>query len=719
MGRDPKYDILFEPIQIGPKTARNRFYQTPHATGMGTQYPAQQAYNRGIRAEGGWGVVNTEYCSIHPESDDTPWIGARLWDEGDVRNLAAMCDKVHEHGSLAGVELHFGGANYSGYEGRLAARGVSQIPSKAFWMRSCSAMDKEEIRELQGFYVAAAKRAVSAGFDLVIVYGAEASPIPLQFLMPYFNRRTDEYGGSFENRARFYKETIELVREAVGDDCGIVVRFSVDNLRDDDLGIRVEEDGTRFVEHVDHLVDLWDLQVGGPTLSEWLVAVGASSFRQENWQRDWIAQVRPHTTKPIVGVGRFTNPDTMVAALRSGQLDMIGGARPSIADPFLPAKIEDGRIADIRECIGCNICGGRVNQGGAPVVCTQNATFLEEYRRGWHPEKFSRASNSDNDVLVIGAGPAGMECAVVLGKRGMRRVHLVDAESELGGNMRWITKLPGRGEWSRVVNYRKIQIDQLPNVEFIPGKRLDAEDVAEYGAEIVIVATGSYWDGDGTNVSSRLPIDGANPQAGNVFTPEQIMAEEQDVPGPRVVIFDSDGYFMAAGLGEKLAREGHAVTIVSPFHDMFPYLSFTGEAGHFRGTLESLGVTLIAGHVLTEIHLDGVALGGSDGRTASITSVEAECVVLVTQRQSDDQLYRELKRNREALAREGVVGVYRIGDCVAPRLITDCVFDGHRLAREIDSSDPAVPLPYIREHRIMGASDEYYDAILGNGPAIA
>ena len=685
---------------------------------MGTQYPGGQAYNRGIRAEGGWGVVNTEYCSVHPESDDSPWIGARLWDEGDVRNLALMCERVHEHGSLAGVELHFGGANYSGYESRVTARGVSQIPSQTFWFRSCSEMDKEEIRELQGFYVEAAKRAVSAGFDLVIVYGAEASPIPLQFLMPYFNRRTDEYGGSFENRARFYKETIELVREAVGDQCGIVARFSVDNLRDDDLGIRVGEDGVRFVAHVDHLVDLWDLQVGGPVLSEWLVAVGASSFREENWQRQWIAQVRSHTTKPIVGVGRFTNPDTMVAALRSGQLDMIGAARPSIADPFLPSKIADGRLADIRECIGCNVCGSRINQGGARVVCTQNATFLEEYRRGWHPETFTPAANRDSDVLVIGAGPAGMECAVVLGKRGMRRVHLVDVGSEMGGAMRWITTLPGRGEWARVVNYRQIQINKLRNVDFIPGKRLEAADVAEYGADIVIVATGSHWVRDGVNVSSRLPITGATRQPQNVFTPDDLMAEDLELPGPRVVVFDSDGYFMAAGIAEKLVRGREAVvTIVTPFPEMFPFLTLTGEAGHVNVTLESLGVKLITGHEVTEIDSGGVRLRASGSRATSIGEVEADAIVLVTHRRSNDALYRDLKEQRQALAGEGVVGIYRIGDCVAPRLIADCIFDGHRLAREIDSSDPAVPLPYIREHRIIGAVDEDYDALLGSSAA--
>ena len=280
---------------------------------------------------------------------------------------------------------------------------------------------------------------------------AESIPITQQFLMPYFNRRTDEYGGSFENRARFAREVLERVREAVGDDCAVGCRFSVDTLSEDGLGTEVGEDGIRFIEHVDHLVDLWDVQTGPPSLLDTTESAASSRVHPQNHQKPWIEQIRPHTDKPIVGIGRFTDPDVMVAAIHSGQLDIIGAARPSIADPFLPSKIEEGRLDEIRECIGCNICLSRFRIGGMRLVCTQNPTAGEEYRRGWHPERFTRASNGDNDVLVVGAGPAGMECAIVLAKRGMRRVHLVDAADELGGIMRWVPRLPGFGEWARVV----------------------------------------------------------------------------------------------------------------------------------------------------------------------------------------------------------------------------------------------------------------------------
>jgi dimethylamine/trimethylamine dehydrogenase len=699
--RDPKYDVLFEPVRIGSKVMRNRFYQTPHCSGFGSDYAGTQAEFRGIKAEGGWAVVNTEYCSIHPESDDAPFIQAKLWDESDVRNLGMMVQRAHEHDSLAGVELNYFGPNHTGHELRHPARGVSQIPSARFVMHSCYEMDRDDIRELQGFYVAAAERARDAGFDLILVYGAETVPITQQFLMPYFNRRTDEYGGSFENRARFTREVLELIRDAIGDDCALGVRFSIDTLSEDGLGIEVREDGVRFIEHVDHLVDLWDVQVGPPSLLDTTDSVSASRVRPENWQKPWVEQIRPYTDKPIVGVGRFTNPDTMVAAIRSGQLDIIGAARPSIADPFLPKKIEEGRLDEIRECIGCNICIGRFKQGGARLVCTQNPTAGEEFRRGWHPERFTRARNSDNDVLVVGAGPAGMECAIVLAKRGMRRVHLVDAADDLGGTMRWISRLPGLGEWGRVIDYRRIQIQKCKNLEFIPGTRLDATDVAEYGAEIVVVATGSRWATDGLNGWTRDVVTGADASLPHCLTPEQIMVDGRRPPGDHVLVYDCEGYFMGASLAEKLARDGQRVTLVTPHASIGPYMAFTTEAIYMHKTLGRLGVEMITERVLRRIDPGAVA-GGPLSDPARTTVWDADSVVLITQRNSNDAIYRDLRSAPDRLEREGITGVYRIGDCIEPRLIAECIFDGHRLGREIDSENPATPRTATRENLVLG-----------------
>jgi dimethylamine/trimethylamine dehydrogenase len=697
MGRDPRHDILFEPVRIGPKTLRNRFFQVPHCTGFGTDKPGTQGRFRATKAEGGWAAVCTEICAVHPESDRAPQPIARLWDEDDVRNLALLCEEAHEYGSLAGVELWHSGPHVEGTVSREPPGAPSQIPSDAFPLTYPREMTKPEISEVQGFYVAAAEKARSAGFDLVYVYGAHGY-LPLMFLSPFYNKRTDEYGGSLENRARFWLETLELVRDAVGDEMGIVARIAV--AARSAAGVELEE-GLEFVRLADHLVDLWDVNVS--SVAEGWNDMTPSRFFGEGSELPETRRVREATRKPIVGVGRLTNPDTMADIVRSGAWDVIGAARPSIADPFLPKKIEEGRYDDIRECIGCNVCLARA-LGVIHIACTQNATAGEEYRRGWHPERFDTAANADRDVLVIGAGAAGMECAIVLGKRGMRRVHLVDAAPDVGGYAALVAELPGLGEWARVVNWRRIQLAKLRNVEVITGVELDASAARGYGAEIVVCATGAHWASDGVNHYTHAPIPGAT-DSPRVATPEGVINGEVEV-GERALVYDCEGYFMGVGMAELLATRGAAVRLVTPLVAVAPYLDRTLEGRPVRERLDVLAVEQLADTELVRIEGQESVLR----RYAREFPVPADMVVLVTQRCSNDALLRELRSDVGALEREGVEAVYAIGDCVAPRFIADCVFDGHRLAREIDSPNPARPLPYLRERGLASAVEPAHAA---------
>ncbi len=712
MSRDPRHDILFEPVQIGPKQLRNRFYQAPHCTSYGSDVPGAQAYLRAMKAEGGWAAVNTEFCSVHPSSDSLPLVSARLWDDADIERLSLTADLAHEHDALAGVELWYGGCVVGNLESRLPARSVSQMTDESLYSQSCYELDKAGIREIQGWYADAALRAVRAGFDIVNVHGAECGAITQHFLMAKFNRRTDEYGGEIDNRARFWVETIERVREAVGDEIALTARLCVDTLNDSPLGIRAAEEAHRFIELADPFVDFWDLQAGGWVAAEWAGDdVVASRFAGEFSHRDHIAEARAATSKPVAAVGRFTNPDTMAEAVRSGVIDIIAAARPSIADPFLPQKIEEGRYDEIRECIGCNVCASRFPQA-APIICTQNATLGEEFRRGWHPERFEPAKNADRDVLVVGAGPAGMECAMVLGKRGMRRVHLVDENAEIGGCMRHISAYPHLGEWGRLVNYRQVQLDKLDNVELVLNTRLDVEDVLTYGAEIVVIATGARWRDDGMNGPTQAPIPGA--EAANVYTPEQVSGGAE-IAGERVVVYDTDGYFTAVAMAEMLMAAGKQVTMITPFPNLGPSLFLTGEAFKINRQLRAAGVEIIPSHVVLEI--DGNRLSGVHAFSPDPVEWSADSVVLVTQREPCDQLYRDLRAEEERFESEEIEAVYRIGDCVAPRLIADCVFDGHRLAREIDSEDPSLPLPYLREVASRPSKLPDLAAVGATGPA--
>jgi len=688
-GREKRHDILFESVKIGPKTLSNRFYAVPHSAGLGSEKPRSQAEFRGMKAEGGWAAVCTEYAPVSPDSDESPSISARLWDPDDARNLSLMCDRVHEHGALAGIELtHLGGYAWR-HESRWPAIAPSQFPAEFDPLVTPKEMEKSDIARVREDWVVAASRARDVGFDIVYVYGG--CDLPTQFLSPFYNHRSDEYGGSFRNRARFWLETLETVRGAVGEDCAIAVRFSLDAFLAG--GVSVEE-ALEFVSLADHLVDLWDLNMESMTGAK---DSGPSRFFTEGYQLADTGRIREATTKPIVGVARLTDPDTMATIVRSGTWDLIGGARPSIADPFLPAKIREGRYDDLRECIGCNICIMKA-ETGHHIGCTQNPTAGEEYRRGWHPERFQTAKNAARTALVVGAGPAGMECSMVLGKRGFSAVHLVEGSRRLGGHMDWCSQLPGLAEWRRLIDWRATQLEQSRNVAVVKGVRLDADAVRDYGGEIVVIATGSHWAGDGVTAFSHDPMPGADVDAPHVLTPEQLMIEGKRPPGPRVLVYDTEGYVVGSGIAERLANEGFAVQLVTPFDQVATVHDQTIEGMLVRERLHAAGVAFRRRLTLQSIHPGGVDAFEEFGEHVQL---EADGVVLVTRRVSEDSLYKELAADPDALRSAGIVALYRVGDCVAPRLTADAIFDGHRLGREIDTPDPSVPLLHRRERELV------------------
>jgi dimethylamine/trimethylamine dehydrogenase len=704
--RPAKHDVLFEPIRLGPKVLKNRFMQTPQCNGAGSDHrPAMQAGHRSVKAEGGWGAVCTEACSIAPETDVTGYSGqiARLWDEGDIQNLSAMCDAAHDHGALAGVELFYS-YRVPSMETRAAPWAASSFPTTTTPNVYGRYMSIDDIKRVQGLYVAAALRAVEAGFDYLFVYGAHME-LPGAFLSRLRNTRTDEYGGSFENRARFWRETIEQVREAAGDQLAIGVRMAIDTIEGSE-GTETNEDGVRFVEHVDHLVDFWDLTIG---TQDWGDNAGPSRFFETNHQAPFAAPVKAgrHTNKPVVGVGRFTDPDVMVEAIESGLYDIIGAARPSIADPFLPRKIEEGRLEDIRECIGCNECVARWEAGG-PIACTQNATAGEEFRRGWHPERFTPAANREKSVLVVGAGPAGLECAVVLGKRRMSAVHLIDSGDEVGGCLNWITKLGhsdgqpnlhlgqarGLGEWRRVVNYRQIQLDKLKNVEVHTRTQLSPDEVFEYGADLVVIATGCEYVTDGLNGVTFKPIPGADTTTDWQLTPKEVALGK--TIGRRVLVYESERHYMGATVAQQLAGAGHDVTLVTDAVEFGGYMKYTLERDFILRDLTRMRVSLRSATTVEAIEPGTVHLANVWDPSLKDT-LEVDSIVLSTQRRPTDQLYQALIADPARMHENEIEGVWVIGDAAAPRSLPDVVFDGHRLGREIDSPDPAVALPFLRE----------------------
>ncbi len=717
MARDPKHDVLFESIKIGPKQTRNRFWQTSHCAGPGSERPGAQAHLRGMKAEGGWGVVFTEYCSIHPEADEYPYTSARIWDQGDVVNLGYLCEVAHRHGSLAGIQLWYSGGNAPSLESREFGRSPSQWLSPIFASRCVYGyeMDESDIESVITMYVEAGKRAEQAGFDLLEVSAGDDT-LPIQFLEPRFNRRTDKYGGSFENRSRFFIELLHALKRNLGDRCGITTRFEMDTLHGPE-GVEAHEDSARLLElfRKEGVVDLVALKIGD--YAEWGEDAGVSRYRKSGWMTPFIKQGKEILGPgiPVVGNGRLTSPDDMVALIRAGVLDIIGAARPSIADPFLPTKISEGRLEDIRECIGCNICVSKFQQGGQ-IMCTQNATVNEEYRRGWHPEKFTKTSKPCS-VLVVGGGPAGMECARVLGERGYT-VHLREAERELGGHWKSVATLPRLSEWGRVITYRQTQLGKLKkNVDVHLGVgRMSADEVLRYGADRVVLATGSHWAADGRSATAG-PIPGADDTLAHVLTPMQVIGGKP-VPGRRVMILDGDAHFMGIALAELMANQGKEVTYVCDAADVAEYGVFTMESFNNKRMLFEKGIRIYCSHWVDRIEAGKVRmsyaykfgpdlLGPTSGKVPRKDNggefdLDVDAVILVTSRSSDSALWRELKGRKAEWPANEIQDVFRTGDCKAPAQLTQAIWDAHRLAREFDSPHPAYPLPWIRERQLWG-----------------
>jgi dimethylamine/trimethylamine dehydrogenase len=577
MPRDPRYDVLFEPVAIGPVQAKNRFYQVPHCSGMGYRHPRAEARMRGVKAEGGWGVISTQECSIHWSGDLEPTPDAILWDDRDIPTLALMADAVHEHGALAAIELVHGGPMANNLYSRVAPLAPSHTPVDDVDPFQARAMTKTDIANLRKWHRDAALRSKRAGFDIVYVYAGHDLTLPMQFLSRRWNRRGDEYGGSLENRARLFREIIEDTKDAVGDTCAVAVRFSVDELLGGD-GITAQAEGREVVEMLAELPDLWDVNV-----SNWSNDSTTSRFEQEGSQEEYIAFVKQCTTKPVVGVGRFTSPDTIVSQVKRGVLDFIGAARPSIADPFLPKKIEEGRPEEIRECIGCNVCVSGERRI-VPMRCTQNPTMGEEWRRDWHPERIP-ARGSDDGVLVVGAGPAGLECARALGERGYT-VTLAEAGDELGGRVSLESRLPGLAEWARVRDYRVSRLQQMPDVEIYRASRLSAEHVLEFGFPRVVLATGAHWRRDGVGRANRHPVAGAD--GANVYTPDDVMAGAS-ISGP-VAVFDDDHGYMGGVIAEKLRGDGLDVILVTPAPQVSAWTWATLEQFRIQSGLMKAGL---------------------------------------------------------------------------------------------------------------------------------
>ena len=665
------YPHLFSPLAIGNAMVRNRIMQTAHIK-LWAQNAVDTERNvayQAARAKGGAGLLITGNRVVHPTSTTgfprVAWAYRPEALAADRRMTAA----VHEHGALIFAQLnHFGlNATSDSADDLRVLWGPSAVKSPAYG-ETPKAMEHEDIQEVVAWWGRSAELSREGGFDGTEVHISH-SYLLHQFLSPLYNKREDEYGGSFENRLRFAREVIEEVRARAGDDWVVGVRISLTDFIPGALEI---EDAIRVAQLLgaDGRIDYVNVTAAG--YHNIFRAIEPADV-PDGYLVDLTAQVKAAVPDlPVFTVGGLKDPEMAEEILASGKADMVAMTRAQIADPEFANKVREGRENELVHCIrGNQGCIGRVFKG-LPIACTVNPGAGRERRFG--PGTLSPAEEPVH-WLVAGGGPAGMKAAAVLAERG-HRVTLVEREDALGGQVNLILRTPGREEFGWITRDLERQL-QRHGVEVRLGTEATPELVRELGPDAVIVATGAQPSRSG--FSSVNPLVDRLPGAhqDNVLTVWDVLLETRPA-GRRVVVLDDDGTRYAAGVTEVLLDRGCEVELVSRWPTLFPTTLTTLDMAHLYGRLLGKGLEYrlnvwAAGIDGTRVTLFNLYTGAQD----VIDGVDT--VVLAIGPSANDGLYHALKGE--------LADVFRIGDCVAPRKLDHAIYEGELAGRELWSPD--------------------------------
>jgi 2,4-dienoyl-CoA reductase-like NADH-dependent reductase (Old Yellow Enzyme family) len=664
------YARLFQPLEIGSTTVANRFMTTaishdlwhfdPEGYHRWNMLGARAMHFYAERAKGGFGLITAGQAMVHP-SCGTNRPAAFLSEVVD--EYRAITDAVHEHGSRVFMQLnHNGRGRISGTDDWDPVLTARSAPS--FYPGAGGELTKEidtwEIDEIVEGWALSALNMQRAGFDGVEIHAAH-SYLLSEFLTPAYNHRSDEYGGSLENRMRFLLRVLAAVRKAVGSEFTVGVRLNsewkIPNgfTLDDSIGVARRLDG-----QVDFInVSAWGYEIA-------LASLGTPQGSLIP-QASKIKAALRHT--PVFVAHRIVDPDMANSIITDGHADMVAMGRQSIADPEFPNKLREGRGAEIVRCIGASQgCIGRHYQH-MPITCTQNPTVGREAELGIGTLQLAARVKR---VLVAGGGPAGMEAAIVAARRG-HEVTLCERSDSLGGQVNLIRRLPRRAEFGYVVDDREGEIRRLP-IDLRLSTEVDAKLVEALRPDAVVIATGSmprvdrpdghpgHWS---ASSHEGLGIPGA--ALAHVYTPWDVLEGRLD-DAHHVVLLDGNGYYQSSDPLEHLLGRGARVSALSLL-GIFAADMLYNDRPSFVASLRDKPVTFHPFTTITEIHRDKVdALDTQTGRAFTMSDVDA--VVLSVGSIPRNALYYELRARVEDL--------HRIGDCVTPRRVEHAHFEGRR-----------------------------------------
>jgi 2,4-dienoyl-CoA reductase-like NADH-dependent reductase (Old Yellow Enzyme family)/thioredoxin reductase len=604
--------------------------------------PQQAIEHYRRRASGGVAMVIMEACSVAPEGIVSPH-QARIYDDQFVEGLSKIAQSMKGEGAVPAVQLHHGGRQTSSKVIGELPVAPSPLPCPSI-RGEVRPLTVDDIQDLVKKFGDAADRALAAGFELIEIHGAHGYLIN-QFLSGFSNIREDAYGGDIPNRTRFAQEIVREIRRRVGND--FPISFKISAMEFVKGGLNVEQSLEILKILVKEGVDIVQVSAGNDATPEW---ISQPMFMEKACLADYAFDIRKELDVPIMAVGRINEPQLAEEIIKEGKADLVCMGRGLLADPAMPNKAKEGRLDDIRTCIACNTCMQSIFRKGR-VECLVNPTL------GREEEMTFRPAETVKKVMVVGAGPGGLNVAWVAARRG-HDVHLFEKQSRVGGQLVLGSTTHYKKELRNLIRFQTKQIERF-GVTCHLNQEVTPDTLKDQAPDVVILATGS---------KPILPqIDGID--SALVISIDEALNGHTKTKGMNAVVVG--GGPTGCEIALHLAENGHRVTIVEMMSTLGSGLETMTKKVMF-GKLKDDGVSFRTDCRVTRIEENGVVIAEKDGGEVTLP---ADQVVISIGNRPEDTLFNQV----ESMGYE----THRIGDCLEPRSAKAAIFEGAVLGRAI------------------------------------
>ncbi len=661
---------LSSPIQVGPLTLRNRIVSSANFTALAeNNLPGERfAYYHAEKAKGGLALTITGELAVSPSSKYSLPRSIHAYDPRCIVGFKLMTEKVHKYGALAVAQLQHAGAREYGFDPYGMSVKLPMAPSNLSTTVDPDgytvplSMDEEQIEQELEYYKLTTENVIKAGFDGVEIK-SDSSSLPVQFLSPLTNRREDGYGGSLGNRLRFLDSVISVVYEVTQGEKIMGIKIPGDEFTKGGLS---GDDMLQIAKHLDRDKSVDYICVGGGNLGFDPDLNTPSAYYPQGLFVPLAEGIRKVTSQrlKIIALGRIVDPYFAENVVSTGKADLVVMMRAMIADPELARKTFDGRVSEIIPCIGCNQ-GCLVHVlSNRPTSCILNPTIGRE--KEWGIGTLQEAKDKKR-ILIVGAGPAGLECARIASMRG-HHVTLFEQTDRIGGQTNLMASLPGRSDVLRAIAFWKSEVDRL-KIELVLNHRVVSEEIGGIHPDVVVCATGVK--------SGKTVLSPAfSPPVGTQFLKpltEILSFGRQSMTGKHAVIYDDRGDFQALGWTELLVDAGMEITLATRHPLVGPFIEPWTRLTACKRLLPK-GVKFVADSYLKEVKSDSaVYFNVFSGKEAEVRS---DATYSISWPLPENSLWGEIKASRDFKS-------YLIGDCQAPRSIEEAVYEGHELARKL------------------------------------